>query len=74
MCTYNGYYTSFKDDEYGSLEVGKKANLVILNKNPLDLDTELLNTLSVEKMLIDGKDYRKVSQNPIIQIVKGMVK
>ena len=36
---------------------------LILNKNPLDLDTELLNTLKIEKMLLGGKDYKKVDQN-----------
>lgn len=74
MCTYNGYYTSFKEEKYGSLEAGKKADFLILNKNPLDLDNELLNTLKIEKMLLGGKDYKKVDQNPIIQVIKGIVK
>lgn len=61
MCTYNGYYTSFKEDKHGSLEAYKKADFLILNKNPLDLDTEFLKTLKIEKMLLAGKDYKKVS-------------
>lgn len=37
MCTYNGYYTTFDERERGSLEAGKIADMVLLDRNPYDL-------------------------------------
>ncbi len=74
MCTYNGYYTSFDDDKRGSLEIGKIADMVILNNNPFDLETKDLNTLKVEQLLLKGKPYQPIKLNPILHILKGMIK
>ena len=38
--------------EYGSVEIGKKADLLILNKNPLD---DISNTLTVSNTIKNGK-------------------
>lgn len=74
MCTYNGYYTSFDENKRGSLEVGKIADMVILSKNPYALLKEELNTLQVEQLLLQGKPYQKIKQNPILHILKGITK
>ncbi len=40
--------------EYGSLEVGKLADFILLNENPLTKPPELLSTVQVEKTFVDG--------------------
>ncbi len=59
MYTYNIAYTSFDEHERGSLEKGKTADMVILNRNPLQLEPWELRQLKVEKLLIAGEDYQK---------------
>lgn len=49
--TLNGAYGIGVEKDLGSLEVGKIADLVILDKNPLD---DIRNTLSVERVMKDG--------------------
>ena len=74
MCTYNGYYTSFDEAGRGSLEVGKIADMVILSKNPYEIDRADLNTLRVNQLLLQGKPYRKLKGNPIAHLLRGMRK
>ena len=38
MYTRNGAYVCHKDDEIGTLEEGKYADMIILDKDPYDLD------------------------------------
>ena len=42
MSTYNGYWISFDEQERGSLEAGKVADMVILSHNPYELAPEEL--------------------------------
>lgn len=72
MCTYNGYYTTFDENERGSLETGKIADMVILSDNPYQIDKSKLKDIKVEQLLIQGKPYQKLNLNPIIQILKGI--
>ena len=74
MCTYNTCWMSFDEDQRGSLEPGKVADMVILSGNPYETDVTKLDTLRVQKLLLRGEDYRKVSQNPIAQVLRGMTK
>lgn len=59
MCTYNGYWATFDEKERGSLEVGKCADMVILSEDPYSMKKEDLLNLKVEKLLINGKEYKK---------------
>ena len=72
--TYNTYWTSFDEQERGSLEPGKFADMVILSANPMQMDATELHTLMVEQLLLQGKPYQKITDNPIGQILKGMVR
>lgn len=38
MVTYNGYCATFDENKRGILEVGKIADMVILSKNPYEVD------------------------------------
>ena len=73
MATYNGYYTSFDEKQRGSLEVGKIADMVILSDNPYTCDTSCIKNIQVEKLLLNGEDYKNITINPILQVVKGML-
>jgi imidazolonepropionase-like amidohydrolase len=42
------------ENELGSLEPGKLADLVILSRNPLD---DLANTTAVEQVMVNGRLY-----------------
>ena len=72
MCTYNGYYASFDEKERGSLELGKRADMVILSKNPLQMPIETLNQLKVERLLLGGKPYCSEHSHPIQHLLCGI--
>lgn len=52
--TYGGAYANFMEDEIGSLEVGKKADVTILDRNIFDVDIEEVSDLSVKATIFDG--------------------
>ncbi|MCK4767511.1 MAG: amidohydrolase [Desulfobacula sp.] len=57
MYTYEVAWTSFDEKERGSLEIGKLADMIILNHNPLKLEPKKLRSLKVEKLFLNGKEY-----------------
>ena len=46
---------AFDEDELGSLTPGKRADIVVLNGNPLTVSDEQLTDLDVEMTLVDGE-------------------
>ncbi len=59
MYTTEIAWTSFDEKERGSLEVGKMADLVILNQDPLALDPQDLLSLKVENLYLSGEEYQR---------------
>lgn len=59
MFTLETAWAGFDDKTRGSLEPGKKADMVVLNKNPLDLKKEDLSGLKVESLYLEGNPYQK---------------
>ncbi len=55
VCTLNGAYASFEEQEKGSLEPGKLADLVVLGRNPLTEDPSSLITIPVERTMVGGR-------------------
>ena len=53
--TINAAYQLMSDDKIGSLEVGKQADLVILDKNPRKTAPEKIAEIQVRETWIDGK-------------------
>lgn len=59
IATKNGARLLHIDKEQGTLEVGKKADFIVLDKDPL---SDIGNTLSIEQVWKNGK---KVSDGPL---------
>ena len=50
--TINGAYSYFEENEKGSIKIGKKANLAILDKNPLELPIDKIPKIKVLQTII----------------------
>jgi len=74
VCTYNGYYALFDEDKRGSLEAGKIADMVILDKNPLSVKKEELKDIKVLDTILGGVSYRKQHQSFAKILLKSMFK
>lgn len=53
--TIHGAYASFEENWKGSIESGKAADLIVINKPILDVDPEDIKQLKVEATMINGK-------------------
>lgn len=53
--TINPAHASGRASEEGSLEVGKRANLLILDRDPLTVATDELRSIIVERTYVDGQ-------------------
>lgn len=74
MCTYNGYYTSFDEKERGSLEVGKIADMVFIDRNPYEIPKEELRDIQVKQLYLEGNPYEKIAGKGVKQVLKGICK
>ena len=43
------------DDKMGSLEAGKKANFIVIDKDPCKISPDKLSEIKVEAVIFDGK-------------------
>jgi predicted amidohydrolase YtcJ len=49
---------SFDENIRGTLTDGKRADFVVLDKNPLQTPADKLNTLKVEALYLRGEKYK----------------
>lgn len=59
MFTYETAWAGFDDTETGSLEAGKNADMVVLDQNPLAMDTKDLGRLQTQTLYLKGRPYKK---------------
>lgn len=59
MYTYETAWASFDDDRRGSLEPGKIADMVVLDKNPLQMKREDLAGLKTRDLYLGGVPYKR---------------
>lgn len=59
MFTTETAWAGFDDTTRGSLEPGKKADMVVLNQNPLELKKEALSGLKAETLYLEGNPYKQ---------------
>ncbi len=65
--TINGAVFMGKENEFGSVEVGKLASLVLLNKNPLE---NIENTKSIESVILRGKVFDRTALDEMLEQAK----
>jgi hypothetical protein len=70
--TRNAAWIGFDEKERGSLEPGKIADMVVLDRNPLAVDKRDLRGIKVEKLLLAGEPYRS-GQGRISMLLRGIV-
>jgi len=58
MFTSEVAWTSFDEQERGTLEKGKIADMVMLNRNPLEIKPERLLELEVQQLYLCGEPYK----------------
>lgn len=54
--TYNGAYANFLEGETGSIEVGKQADIVVLDQNLYDIPPTEIPKTKVLLTLVAGKE------------------
>ncbi|MBQ9609122.1 MAG: amidohydrolase [Lachnospiraceae bacterium] len=60
VITKNGAYQLGTEDENGTLEIGKKADFVVLDNNPFETDVYDIHAIKVNNVFIDGEEvYRR---------------
>jgi predicted amidohydrolase YtcJ len=59
--TINGAYANFLEDETGSIEVGKKADLVVLERNLFEIPTEEIGDVNVLMTMFEGRAVHRNS-------------
>lgn len=60
--TINGAYAIFMEDQIGSLEVGKKADLVVLSQNILEIDPRQIHNTIALLTYFGGKEVYRSEQ------------
>jgi len=60
--TINAAYQFREEGQKGSIEIGKLADLVILDRNPLEVDPMELRTIRVLATIKEGKVIFKASE------------
>ena len=71
LYTRNAAFIGFDDRERGSLEAGKIADMIVLDKNPLTQMPQELRNLRVESLILAGKPY-KPGQGSAELVLKGL--
>ncbi|WP_350302504.1 amidohydrolase family protein [Peribacillus frigoritolerans] len=53
--TAGSAYGAFRDEELGTLEVGKLADIIVLERNLFEVPTEEIPNTKVQLTIVDGK-------------------
>lgn len=62
------------DGLYGSLSAGKKANFVVLDKNPLEIPKETLKQIKIKGVFLNGKRFNKNKPFDMVNFIGQVIK
>jgi len=62
--TINGAYVNFEETETGSIEVGKAADLIVLDRNLFDIPAHEIHLAKVLLTLLEGKEVYRDERFP----------
>jgi len=62
--TINGAYLIRREQVSGSVEVGKRADLIVLDRNLFEIPAAEINDMVVELTLFDGEVVHQSDQKP----------
>jgi len=51
-------YTNFEENEKGSIEVGKFADFIVLNKNIMEIEETQIPYIQVEETYVNGEKVK----------------
>ena len=69
--TYNAAYANFLEKETGSIEVGKSADLIVIDKNLLDMPATDIHKTQVLMTFFKGKEIYRVKESPSAKVQTG---
>lgn len=72
MCTINGCYAAFDEQERGSLEPGKIADMVVLSADPYTTPHEELKNLQVQQLYLAGRPYESCKEQILKAVLRGI--
>ena len=55
ICTVNGAYASFEEDEKGTITPGKLGDFVVLAEDPHQADPDALKEIGVVRTVVGGR-------------------
>ena len=55
MYTTGAAYAMGREKEVGSLEIGKRADMVVLSHDPTTVDPDFIRDITVEQTYIEGR-------------------
>jgi predicted amidohydrolase YtcJ len=55
ICTVNGAYASFEENEKGSITAGKLGDFVILAESPYDVDPDRIKEIQIVRTVVGGR-------------------
>jgi len=62
--TINGAYVNFEETETGSIEVGKAADLIVLDRNLFEIPAHEIHLTKVLLTLLDGQEVYRHANFP----------
>ena len=63
MYTRNAAYVMRLEDKTGTIEVGKRADLIVLDRNLFDIPVTEINEARVLLTVMDGKTVHNAAEN-----------
>ena len=63
--TIDAARAAFAEDEVGSLDVGKRADFVVLDRDPMAVPAEQLHELRVLATMLDGRPVYRAGDAPM---------